>query len=319
MSCLYTKLIKNPKYLPSKKNGYNPPICEDGRLLYVPVSCGKCYECRKKKKREWTVRLCEEIKRKKAYFITLTLSNESFFKLRKGNESENDICTLALRRWLERVRKETKKSVKHWFITELGEEKGRIHLHGIIFTENISIVKKWTYGHVFVGQFVNERTINYITKYMLKENPIDKSFIGKVLCSKGIGKEYITEYTKERNRYRKGNTKETYMFRNGSEIYLPEYYRNKLYNEKEKESLWIEKIEKGVRYIGGVAIKTDNEKELMNALNYWRERNINIHGDNEQEWEKDKYINRQKRLNKYRKKAAMLLRSANELAHLDND
>ena len=47
--CLYPKLIKNKKYLPNKKNNWNPPKCEDYRLLYVTAACGKCLECRKQK------------------------------------------------------------------------------------------------------------------------------------------------------------------------------------------------------------------------------------------------------------------------------
>ena len=35
---------------------------------------------------------------------------------------------------LERVRKQTGKSIKHWFITELGHVKTeRLHLHGIVW------------------------------------------------------------------------------------------------------------------------------------------------------------------------------------------
>ena len=49
--CLYPKLIKNPKYRPNKKNNYNPPTCEDDRVLYVPVGCGNCIECRNQKNR----------------------------------------------------------------------------------------------------------------------------------------------------------------------------------------------------------------------------------------------------------------------------
>ena len=49
--CLYPKLIKNPKYRPNKKNNYKAPICEDERVLYVPVGCGNCIECRNQKKR----------------------------------------------------------------------------------------------------------------------------------------------------------------------------------------------------------------------------------------------------------------------------
>ena len=47
--CLYPKLIKNKKYLPNKKNNWNPPKCEDYRVLYVTAACGKCLECRKQK------------------------------------------------------------------------------------------------------------------------------------------------------------------------------------------------------------------------------------------------------------------------------
>ena len=60
--CLYTKYLLNKKYLPTKKNEYNPPACQDERLRYVPIKCGKCMECRKQKKREWYIRLSEEQK-----------------------------------------------------------------------------------------------------------------------------------------------------------------------------------------------------------------------------------------------------------------
>jgi hypothetical protein len=57
------------------------------------------------------------------------------------NERINDIkstitnrdMTEETRRCLERIRKQTGKSLKHWCVTELGEENDRIHLHGIVF------------------------------------------------------------------------------------------------------------------------------------------------------------------------------------------
>ena len=60
--CLYTKYITNKKYLPNRKNNFNAPTCEDRRLLLVPAKCGKCIECRKARKREWVIRLNEEIR-----------------------------------------------------------------------------------------------------------------------------------------------------------------------------------------------------------------------------------------------------------------
>ena len=60
--CLYTKYITNKKYQPNKKNNFRAPVCKDRRLLLVPAKCGRCIECRKARKREWVIRLNEEIK-----------------------------------------------------------------------------------------------------------------------------------------------------------------------------------------------------------------------------------------------------------------
>ena len=71
-----------------------------------------------------------------AYFLTLTITDEYYAVLKnKYNlEDDNDIATKAMRLCLERVRKSTGKSVKHWFITELGHDKTeRLHLHGIVW------------------------------------------------------------------------------------------------------------------------------------------------------------------------------------------
>ena len=48
--CLYPKLILNKKYTGTKKNKGVIPTLTDERVKYVPVGCGKCMECMKKKK-----------------------------------------------------------------------------------------------------------------------------------------------------------------------------------------------------------------------------------------------------------------------------
>ena len=65
--CLYPKLIINPKYKPNKKNGGQVPAIFDKRVIYVPIGCGKCMECRKQLARNWQVRLNEEIRENKKY------------------------------------------------------------------------------------------------------------------------------------------------------------------------------------------------------------------------------------------------------------
>ena len=76
-------------------------------------------------------------------------------------------------------------------------------MHGIIFTDNINIIKeKWQNGFVWCGyqknemnvNYVNEKTINYITKYILKVDLIHKGYKSKILCSAGIGSNYIKTY-----------------------------------------------------------------------------------------------------------------------------
>ena len=58
--CLYPRLIQNKKYIANKNGGVIPPV-SDNRVRFVPIGCGKCIECRKQKKREWQVRMLEDI------------------------------------------------------------------------------------------------------------------------------------------------------------------------------------------------------------------------------------------------------------------
>ena len=107
----------------TKKNQGNVPECKDERLRYVPTKCGKCIECRKEKARNWRIRLAEELKNNPdALFITLTFNEDNYQKLawelfKKNKENlnyteQNEMCKTAIRRWLERIRKKTGKSIR---------------------------------------------------------------------------------------------------------------------------------------------------------------------------------------------------------------
>ena len=206
--CLYPKLIKNRRYVPNKKNGGVPPQCADGRLKYVTAACGKCMECRQQKQRQWLVRMSEELRQEPiAYFITLTIDDKSYNELSNTYNitDDNEIATKAIRLCLERIRKQTGKSIKHWFTTELGHEKTeRLHLHGIVWGlgNGEKMTNNWKYGITFTGYFVNEKTIQYITKYMTKIDEKHKDFIGKVLCSKGIGAGYVNRDDAKKHIYK---------------------------------------------------------------------------------------------------------------------
>lgn len=319
--CLYTKYIKNPKYLPNKKNGYNPPKCEDKRLLYVPVSCGICIECRKRKKREWMIRLNEELqKNKNAIFVTLTFNEESLKELeeklscKKPNYTElNNVCYYALRHFMELIRKNNNgKYPKYWCITELGEDFERIHMHGIIWCER-RLIEKWKYGYYYIGDYVNEKTINYITKYMLKIPEKNRLFVGKVMCSKGLGAGYWKSYNAKRNVYQDNNTNEMYKLRNGTEIPLPQYYRNYIYNEEQKEKLWLEKQERGYRYIGGEKVDMNNDEEWNNLTQYYQQQSEGVWKIDPIEWDREKQRKRLTKMKIYRQRMLKKLSTAKKV------
>lgn len=279
--CLYTKMVLNPKYLPNKKNGGNPPECPDERVRYIPIGCGNCIECRRLRQREWRVRLQEEIKHDKTgKFVTLTFSEEALEKVQKEAESKNAniVAGKAIRLFTERWRKKYKKTIKHWLIAELGHENTeRLHLHGILFTEldEEGIAERWQYGKVDTGYSMNEKCINYITKYVTKVDKDHKGFIGKIFTSKGIGKKYIggwdSKIAKKNNEYR---------LPGGNKTSLPIYYKNKLFTEEEKEKLWIQRLEEDTLFVNKRKIKNisteEGQKELKLAIEYARNESIKL-------------------------------------------
>lgn len=300
--------MKNRKYTKTKKNKGIIPEVKDKRVLYVPVACGNCMECRKMKGREWTVRLSEEIRnRDDAKFVTLTFSDESLEELGKGVEMtgynlDNEIATMAVRRFTERWRKKYKKTIRHWLVTELGQNNTeRIHLHGLVFTEEIEeIKKKWGYGEVWVGEYVNMKTINYIVKYVSKSDELHKEYKSKILSSKGIGKGYIARKDSKKNRYKEEGTKETYVTRQGVKLALPIYYRNHIYDEEEKERLWLEKLDEEARYVDGAKVSIKNgEEEYYKVLEEARKKNKRLgYGDDSVNWERKEYENNRRNMKK---------------------
>lgn len=286
--CLYPTLIQNPKYKRNKKNGGNIPPIIDPRVTQLPIGCGDCIECRKQKQRQWHVRLLEEIKSTPhGYFVTLTFSDESIASLATGMSItgytlDNAIATRATRLFLERWRKKHKKSLQHWFVTELGHQGTQnIHLHGIIWTKEkndiIQLNKYWQYGYTWTGNYVNQATVNYIVKYVSKVDKDHPNYKQIVLTSPAIGKKYLQTKTAELNKFNGENTKDTYRSSTGHKIALPIYYRNKIYTETERELLWLHKLDQKKRYILGQEIDMTTNTELyLNLLKVARQKNARL-------------------------------------------
>lgn len=321
-----------------------PPV-KDNRTLYVPVACGQCIECKRAKARDWRVRLLEDIKtHKNGHMITLTFSNDSIRELtdeiqlkildktlelsRKsknktrdkeiqklrdkisGYKLDNEIATLAVRRFTERWRKQYKKTIRHWLVTELGHEgTENIHMHGIVWTdEPLSQVEKhWKYGWMWKGQWVNEATVNYSVKYIHKQDLDHMYYNPIVLTSNGIGHAYTIKGDYKRNQFNGEETRETYKTRSGHEMALPIYWRNKIYTEEEREQLWIQKLNKNTRYVLGEKIDISESLEAYwKALEYYRKINRELgYNDDKRNWKREEYENQLraiKQANRYNNK-----------------
>lgn len=310
--CIYPKLILNPKYKPNKKNGGVIPAMIDERVKYVPIGCGRCIECLKQKGNEWRVRLSEEIRQNSnCRFVTFTFSPEARAELDKmvedyaeGHIRENRATTIAMRRFLERWRRKYGKSVKHWFITEKGQESTkRVHMHGIVWTDKTKeeITERWQYGIVDVdARGVTERTINYIIKYLMKQDEVNKDYTPIILTSPGIGKGYVEREDANKNNYRGEETKETYRTRKGSRVALPIYYRNKIYSEEEREQLWLHKLDKGDRYVLGQKVNVNSqegEELYQKLLKEAQQKNRRLgYNDDSINWDKKNYLEKKRKL-----------------------
>ncbi len=337
--CLYTTERLNRKYTATKKNKGIIPEMKDLRTKFYNQPCGKCVECKKKLASEWSQRLKEEMKHDKtAKFVTLTFDDESMVSLQErinkravieedkrlksgeplkkklsGYNLDNEIATKCVRLFLERWRKKTKKSVRHWLITELGGNgTENIHLHGILWTEKSSsfIRETWKYGFIWDSVekdgYVNEKTVNYITKYCTKIDEKHQYYVPKVLCSKGLGASYFDRRDWKNNKFNGDNTKQAYIAPNGAKISLPIYYRNRIYSDRQKESLWINMLDKNVRFVDGMKIDVSTkvgEDNYYRMLDAARKKNRRLgYGDDKKDWSKIKYererrkINHQKRM-----------------------
>lgn len=271
MPCTSPLFIKNKKYQPNKSNEGFPPPCPDPRLYSLRVPCGKCFACRKRYASDWRFRLLQEYhgSNSKFHFITLTFSDQSLHDLRNGymtkkgkfvpgigkDSTDNEVATVAVRRFLERYRKIYGKSLRHFFITELGEKTERIHLHGLIidckcgtwkrnkyYADYDKLTELWSYGNIWLG-WCNDQSISYICKYITKVNPDDHftDFTPIVLTSPGFGKQYVTSYTIKYHRFGDSGRPVWYCTTSsGHKVAIPRYYKSKLFTPEELYSRQLE-------------------------------------------------------------------------------
>ena len=229
------------------------------------------------------------------------------YGFKNDGSQDNEIITKIHRLFLERIRKETGKSVKHWCVTEKGHTNTRrIHLHGLFYAREGQtkwqltklLYENWIDGYKYYGRYVNERTINYVSKYMTKKDEDNPDYISIVLCSKGLGANYAKE-NQLKHRWNKEKTIITYKAHNGQDLPLPRYYKTTIYTDDQRQLLWLYAEDKGTKWVKGfevIGANTVNKDYYERLLKEKNENGIGLHGDNIEEIERKKAINQMNKL-----------------------
>lgn len=211
----------------------------------VPVPCGKCPPCKKRRTSGWSFRLVKEGERSlTGYFVTLTYNTDCVPITSKGYMS---LKKKDLQDYFKRLRKISSNKLKYYAVGEYGTQKMRPHYHLILFNalpENI--VSAWSLNGVILGNVhigtVNEASIGYTLKYMCKESkvPMHKNDDRQPewsIMSKGLGSNYLTQ---QMVKWHKSDlTNRMYVpLKDGKKASLPRYYREKMYTEDEKQKVY---------------------------------------------------------------------------------
>lgn len=253
MHCLRPRQIVNPHY--SKRNekgssnldiwrGVNAAPGAYPEDYYIIIPCGTCLGCLRDKARSWRVRLLHEHifgGHAVTQCLTLTISDENLHRF----NSKLD-CSRAFRDFIDRLRyySSGRKCPKRFFVSELGEQKGRLHFHGFIFDGHYTeeqLRRAWSYGFVRVRELKSARQLSYATKYITK--PSVRWHSPMVFVSPGLGKSYtLSPIWREWHKAGDSTTPINYCVRFDSFVYaLPRYYRDKIFTASEiaafKESL----------------------------------------------------------------------------------
>lgn len=196
------------------------------REMVVP--CGKCFECKRRDRSDWTIRLQDEFKQ--GYFYTLTYNNENLPKNKRVDKEEIKLFLKALR---ERIRRKDETfNFKYFIVGEYGGRFSRAHYHLITNYSNIDIIRNvWNKGYVD-SRKINNARCNYVTKYIQKNigwRKDDKREKGEKefrLMSKGLGKPYIEKYGKQHR-----NDLLMHRVVYGKSYAMPRYYKEKIFKE----------------------------------------------------------------------------------------
>jgi hypothetical protein len=259
------------------------------------IPCGKCLNCKKKRRSDWSLRLEHEyLYSDSALFITLTYNDASIPRNR-------GIATLNkkdLQDYIKRLRnshvayvsrelgirksevKNHSKQIRYYAVGEYGSKTNRPHYHILLFNYDVANLKpieaQWKntqtghpLGFVDIGK-VSSASINYTTKYMFKQwgkkdlrqrpftNMSRRPMIGTGFLNEY--KSYLREFELTTIRDKKGTLRK-----------LPKAYLYKIYTMLEdgkevKDKEWIRRLSEE-SYSSHIDQKLKEHKENL-LVNY---------------------------------------------------
>lgn len=210
----------------------------------LPVPCGKCIWCLKRRVSTWSFRLLQESRvSSSAFFVTLTYEGDHI------PETSNGLATIDkadVQKFIKRLRRRQEikgltDKIKYYACGEYGKNSFRPHYHLILFNSLEEIIEKaWQKGHVHIGK-VSEASIGYTLKYMSKgktvpQHELDDRNPEFSLMSKRLGANYINNKTIKW--HREDILRRCYCpLPNGKKAPMARYYKEKLYTKRELKKI----------------------------------------------------------------------------------
>lgn len=235
------------------------------------IPCGKCLNCKKKRRSDWSLRLEHEyLYSDSALFITLTY-NDASIPRNKGIPTLNK---KDLQDYIKRLRnshvayvsrelgirksevKNVSKQIRYYAVGEYGSKTNRPHYHILLFNYDIANLKpieaQWKntqtghpLGFVDIGK-VSSASINYTTKYMFKQwgkKDLRQRPFTNMSRRPMIGTGFLNEY----KNYLREFELTTIRDKKGTLRKLPKAYLYKIYTMMEdgkevKDKEWIRRL-----------------------------------------------------------------------------
>lgn len=240
----------------------------------VPVPCGKCPDCLKRRSSNWGFRLKKEEERSgSALFVTLTydthhvpISPHGFMTL-----DHRDI-----QKFFKRLRNENQspRPIRYYIAGEYGTQNRRPHYHCILFNSSeFDVLKAWVSPHTNkpIGQVhfgdVSGASIGYTVKYLNKgswkpDHAKDDRKPEYSTMSKGLGENYLTPSIVE---YHRTNLDRAYVTdTGGAKFAIPRYYKQKIFKTELSQT---PKNEELIKQHPSILIHLEENKKLLNEQN----------------------------------------------------